>query len=207
VLEMLLFFALPRCDTNELAHRLLRRYGSFSGVFEADPLDLKQTEGMGEGAATLISLIPSLTRRYSMDRANHKKLALTTSERAAEFLVPLMAARTEEVFYIVCLDTQCRLIVSALVVEGLLDSAHIEPRLAVEVALRHKAHSVILAHNHPSGHAKTTADHRVTQVLMAAFTAIGIAVRDHLIVAGDDWYSFSREGDLPSATRTREAGK
>ncbi|MBI4703578.1 MAG: DNA repair protein RadC [Deltaproteobacteria bacterium] len=200
VLELLLFFAIPRRDTNELAHALLRRYGSLAGVLDADPFDLAQTEGVGEAAATLLSLVPALARRYSVDRARRERQALTTSERAAEFLVPLMAGRTAEVFYVVCLDTQCRVIVPALVVEGLPDRAHIEPRQAVEAALRYKAHSVVLAHNHPTGRARpTSADHRVTQALVSAFGAIGIAVRDHLIVAGEDWYSFSRSGDLPAA--------
>jgi DNA repair protein RadC len=207
VLELLLFFAISRRDTNEVAHILLRRYGSLSSVLEADPVDLARTEGVGEAAATLLSLMPALTRRYSMDRASQKNHLLATSERAAEFLLPLMTGRTEEVFYVVCLDTQCRVIVPALVVEGLPDRAHIEPRQAIEVALRHKAHSVILAHNHPSGQAKpTTADHRVTQTLVNAFSAIDIAVRDHIIVAGKDWYSFARAGDLP-ATKASESEK
>jgi len=143
-------------------------------------------------------MVPSLTRRYSLDHVRQGRYPLTTSERAAEFLVPFMAGRTEEVFCVVCLDTQCRVEVPALVVEGLPDRAHIEPRQAVEVALRHKAHSVILAHNHPTGRAKpTTADHRATQALVSAFEAIGIPVRDHIIVAGEEWYSFSQAGDLP----------
>jgi DNA repair protein RadC len=204
VLELLLFYAIPRRDTNELAHVLLKRYGSFAATLEADPVDLAQTDGIGEGAATLLALVPALTRRYLVDRARHERHALTTTERAAEFLVPFMAGRTNEVFCVICLDTQCRVIVPALVEEGLPDRAHVEPRQVVEVALRHKAHSVLLAHNHPSGQAKpTTADHRVTQALVTAFGAIGIAVRDHLIVAGEEWYSFSRAGDLPV---TRQAG-
>jgi DNA repair protein RadC len=199
VLELLLFYAIPRRDTNELAHLLLKRYGSLSTVLEADPVDLAQTEGVGDGAATLLALVPSLTRRYLVDRARNERHALTTSERAAEFLVPFMAGRTNEVFYVVCLDTRCRVIVPALVAEGLPDRARVEPRQAVEVALRHKAHSVLFAHNHPTGEAKpTTADQRVTQTLVAAFGMIGIAVRDHLIVAGEEWYSFFRAGDLPT---------
>jgi DNA repair protein RadC len=64
-LELLLFFALPRRDTNELAHGLLRRYGSLSAVLDADPVDLARTEGIGETAASLLSLVPALTRRYA----------------------------------------------------------------------------------------------------------------------------------------------
>ncbi|MDA8408870.1 MAG: DNA repair protein RadC [Treponema sp.] len=203
VLELLLFFAIPRRDTNELAHELLRRYGSFSAVFDADPLDIAHGKGLGEAAAALLSLVPGLTRRYTADRNRRGRPALTSSELAAEFLLPLMAGRTEEAFFLICLDTQCRVIVPALVAEGGLDHAHIESRRAVELALRHKAHSVILAHNHPSGQARpTSADHRVTQALVDAFAPIGIALRDHLIVAGEDWYSFARAGDLPTSGET-----
>jgi DNA repair protein RadC len=95
VLELLLFFAIPRRDTNELAHRLLHRYGSLSGVLEADPVDLERTSGVGEHAATLVSLVPSLTRGYGADRIRRGQGALTTTEQAAEFLTPLMAGRTE----------------------------------------------------------------------------------------------------------------
>jgi DNA repair protein RadC len=199
VLELVLFYAIPRRDTNEIAHLLLRRFGSLSGVLEADPADLSHVEGVGDGAAALLSLLPALTRRYYIDRVHQVRHALTSSERAAAFLIPFMAGRTQEVFYVVCLDTQSRVIVPALVAEGLPDRVHVEPRQVVEAALRHKAFAVILAHNHPTGQAKpSTADHRVTQRLCDAFSAIGVGVRDHIIIAGDDWFSFALSGDLPA---------
>ncbi len=199
VLEFLLFFATPQRDTNNTAHLLLKRYGSLSAVLEADPLDLARTEGVGKIAATLLSLVPSLTRRYEKDRVRQERCQLTTVERAAEFLIPLMAGRSEEVFYLVCLDTRCRVIVPALIATGLPNRAHVEPRKVVEAALRHRAHTVILAHNHPTGQARpSTADHRVTESLVHALRAIGINVQDHIIVAGKEWYSFSRRGDLPT---------
>lgn len=202
VLEMLLFYAIPRRDTNELAHLLLKRFGSFANVLEADVEDLARVEGIGEGAATLLALVPALTRRYFVDRARQGRHQLNSTERAAEFLVPFMAGRATEVFYVLCLDTQCRVIVPALIVEGLPDRASVEPRAVVEVALRHKAHSVIFAHNHPTGTARpSTADHRVTRLLVEALAPIGIAVRDHIIVAGEDWFSFVRAGDLPKASQ------
>lgn len=199
VLELCLFFCIPRRDTNALAHVLIDRFGSLSGVFEADPVDLAAVEGMGEGAATFLAMLPGLTRRYATDRVRQDRHALTSSERAAEFLIPFMVGRTNEVFYVLCLDTQSRVIVAALVAEGLPDRVHVEPRQAVEAALRHKTFAVILAHNHPTGQPKpSTADHRVTERLVHAFGAINIPVRDHIIIAGDLWFSFALAGDLPS---------
>lgn len=200
ILELLLFYAIPRRDTNELAHLLLRRYGSLASVLEADPADLASADGIGDGAATLLSLVPSLTRRYFIDRTRQPRHQLQSTERAAEFLVPFMAGRTEEVFFVVCLDTQCRVIVPALVSEGSIDKAHVEPRAVVEAVIRHKAHSVILAHNHPVGTPRpSTADHRATKIIVAALGAIGVKVRDHIIIAGENWFSFARAGDLPTA--------
>jgi DNA repair protein RadC len=87
-----------------------------------------------------------------------------------------------------------------LVSEGSIDKAHVEPRHVVEAVIRHKAHSVILAHNHPTGTPRpSTADHRATKVIVDALGAIGVKVRDHIIVAGEEWFSFARAGDLPGA--------
>ena len=84
VLELLLTYAIPRVDTNRTAHRLIHTFGSLSGVLEARYEDLRQVEGVGENAATLLTLFPSLTRRYLLSRTGEKPL-LNTSERAGEF--------------------------------------------------------------------------------------------------------------------------
>lgn len=206
VLELLLFFGIPRRDTNEIAHLLLKRHGSLSAVLDADVADLAQNEGIGTGAATLLSLIPALARRYSHDRCQ-RSASLRSTELVAEFIVPLMVGRSEEVFYVVCLDTQLRAIVPALVATGSVNRAHVEPRHVVEAALRHRAHAVVLAHNHPTGTARpSTADHRLTKILVDALGLIGIRVLDHLVVAGEDWFSFARAGDLPAPPTTDKGG-
>jgi len=167
-------------------------------VLEADPKDLASVEGLGEKAAVCLSLIPQVTRRYFLDRVNRDNPRLTNSEAVSEYLVPLMAGRPEEVFYVLCLDSQCRVLYPALIGEGTVKEAHVHPRHVVEEALRHRAASVILTHNHPGGTAKpSNADHQLTAVLVTALGAIGIPVLDHIIVAGEKAYSFAREGVLP----------
>jgi len=198
VLELLLFQAIPRLDTNPIAHRLMQRFGSLSAVLEADPKDLAGVEGVGANAAAFLSMIPQVTRRYFLDRIKHARKPLNTSEAAAEYLVPLMAGRTEEVFYVICLDSQLRILYPALVSEGTVKDALVHPRHVVEAAVRHKAASVILAHNHPGGNATPSAqDHKLTRHMVQALGAISIRVADHIIVAGEHIYSFSREGMLP----------
>jgi DNA repair protein RadC len=198
VLELLLFHVIPRSDTNPISHQLLRRFGSLSAVLEADPRDLATMEGVGEQAAVFLSLIPQVTRRYFQDRVSRDRPRLTTSEAVADYLVPLMAGRPEEVFYVLCLDTQCRLLYPALIGEGTVKEAHVHPRHVVEEAIRHRAASVILAHNHPGGTAHpSNQDHQLTRHLVQALGALDIPVLDHIIVAGQQTYSFTREGVLP----------
>lgn len=196
-LELLLFQAIPRFDTNPVAHRLMQRFGSFSAVLEADPKDLAAVEGVGSNAAAFLALIPQVTRRYFLDRIKHTRKPLNTSEAAAAYLIPLMAGRSEEVFYLICLDSQLRVLYPALISEGTVKDAFVHPRHVVEAAVRHKAASVILAHNHPAGSVRASnQDHSITRRLVQALGSIDIKVVDHIIVAGDQFYSFAKEGKL-----------
>ncbi len=147
VLELLLFQAIPRLDTNPVAHRLMQRFGSLSAVLEADPKDLATVEGVGANAAAFLSMVPRITRRYFHDRVKHSRKILNTSEAAADYLIPLMAGRPEEVFYLICLDSRLRVLYPALISEGTVKDALVHPRHVVEAAIRHKAASAILAHN------------------------------------------------------------
>ncbi|MBF0426310.1 MAG: DNA repair protein RadC [Magnetococcales bacterium] len=193
VIELLLFYALPRRDTNEIAHLLLRRFGSLSAVLEADVQDLASIPGMGERAAAFLTLIPQITRSYLQDRANREQAPLNTPEAAQKYLVPLMAGRSEEVFYLLCLDSRCRLIHPALIRRGTINGVLVEPRLVVEAALRHKAVAVILAHNHPSGHLTPSAqDVQFTRMIQQTMIPIGIQVVDHMVIAEERMFSFSQ---------------
>lgn len=198
VLELLLFQVVPRLDTNPIAHKLMKRFGSLSAVLEADPKDVASVEGVGENAAAFLSMLPHVTRRYFHDRVKHSRKPLNNSESAAEYLVPLMAGRSEEVFYVICLDSQLRVLYPALISKGTVKDALVHPRHVAEAAVRHKAASVILAHNHPAGSAKPSShDHKLTRSLVQALGGINVQVVDHVIVAGELTYSFSREGTLP----------
>src|SRR5690554_5262558 len=143
VIEMLLYYSVPRKDTNLLAHELIKKYGSLSAVMEADPKDLCETSGIGINSAVLLTLIPSLSRRYLKDRWGEKPV-LENSGKAGEYAVSLLVGRTYEVFYVICLDNRNRVIYPDMVHEGTINEAPVYPRLIVETALRHKAASVIL---------------------------------------------------------------
>lgn len=194
ILELLLFYVIPRKDTNPIAHQLIEKYGSLAAVLEADPKDLASISGIGNNTAVLLSLIPSLARIYFKDKWRDKPL-LNSSSKAGEYMVSLFAGRNYEVFYVICLDAQNRVNYAALVHEGTINEAPVYPRLIVETALRHQANSVILAHNHPGGTLQpSSADIEVTKRITAALDAISISVVDHIIVAGDRHLSLAEKG-------------
>jgi DNA repair protein RadC len=196
VLEMLLFYCIPRRDTNELAHKMIHEFGSLANLFEAAPKDIVKRCGVSENTAVLVSLIPSLSRRYNQRKWGDKPF-LGNSTNAGEYAVSLFTGRTYEAFFILCLDGQNKLNHAALVNEGTINEAAVYPRNIVEIALRHQAAKVILAHNHPGGSLKPShADIRITQIIKDALGAISIDVVDHIIVAGDKYFSLAEKGLL-----------
>lgn len=196
VLEMLLFFSIPMKDTNELAHKMLNEFGSLAGLFEADPKDICKRCGVSENTAVLVSLIPSLSRRYFSRRWGDKPV-LNSSSKAGEYAVSLFAGRTYEVFFVICLDSQNKVNYAALVHEGTINESPVYPRLIVETVLRHQAHSVILAHNHPGGSLQPSQeDMAITKKIASALEPISVQVMDHIIVAGDKYMSFKERNLL-----------
>ena len=191
ILELLLFYAIPMKDTNALAHRLIGHYGSLAGVFDANPRDLSALVGVTENAALLLCLIPALARRYQQGKLAPKAV-LGSTTAAGEYAVSLFTGRLNEVFYVICLDSQNKVNQATLLHEGTINEAPVYPRLIVETALRHQAASIILAHNHPGGSQRPSqADLDVTRRIRQATEAIAIPVVDHIIVAGDGYYSFA----------------
>ncbi len=199
ILELLLFYAIPRGDTNEIAHRLIRSFGRLSAVFDARHSDLIQVKGVGEQAATLIHTLPALMRRYQQDKIVRDAPVLNTVASVAEYIIPLMGGRTREVFYVLCLDSQLRVTFPAQISQGTVKDAYVHPRDVVEAALAHHATAVVLAHNHPSGSLMPSkADHRLTRQLVQALGAIDIEVLDHIIIADSRSYSFAESGEMPA---------
>ncbi len=198
LMEFLLFYAIPRRDTNELAHRLMKTFGSLSSVFNAGVSELMKVEGMGRNAAILISMIPQLSQRYLSDTKGSRPFIMD-STAAGEFSLSLMCGRIYEVFFVVCMDKQRRVLYTELICEGTIDETPAYPRLIIESVLRHKAHSVILVHNHPSGGLQPSAnDVNVTKRIVTVLESMDISVVDHIIVADGKFTSMSDRGLMPN---------
>jgi DNA repair protein RadC len=195
-MELLLFYCIPQRDTNELAHRMLKEYGSLANLFDADPRDIVKRCKVSENTAILIGLIPQLSKRYLQSKWE-KNIRLATSQAAGRYLIDLFTGRNNEAFYILCLDAQRRLNGAVLVNEGTVDEAPVYIRNIVETALLYQAVNVVLSHNHPGGSvAASGADIEATRQIMLAFEMLSISVLDHIVVAGGRYFSFSENGGL-----------
>jgi len=198
IIELLLFYCIPMKDTNDLAHRILKEFGTLHDLFEAHPRDIQNRCGVSLNTAVLLSLIAPLSRRYMKVRWGNRP-KLDTTSKAGSFAVSLFSGRVYECFYVISLDSHKNVNHATLVHEGTLNEAPVYPRIIVETALRHKADSIILAHNHPGGSLTASmADIEVTRKILNAMKAIGIDVVDHIIVAGTRYMSFAEQGIMDS---------
>ena len=196
VLELLLFYAVPRRDVNELAHALLGHFGTLDAVFEASYEDMMRVPGVGENVATLLTLIPQVGRRYQMAKRRQQTI-LRSSEDAGNYLVPLYLYERTEVVYLLCLDAKCKALCCVPVHRGSITVVSISVRKIVQTALNQNAASVVLAHNHPSGYAlPSQEDLDTTRTLQTALQSVGIVLADHIIVADDDYVSLADDGYL-----------
>ena len=194
VLELLLFYCIPRKDTNEIACNLINRFGSLSAVLEAPVSELKKVPGMGDAAATFLSLVPAVNRYYLTHHDNSPVFMNSVSDYG-NYLSGCLRGRRNEMVYMMCLDAKCKLISCREVGEGCTNYASVPIRRIVETALAENAVIVILAHNHPSGLAiPSDEDVHTTRRLAAALSTVDIVLADHIVVADDDFVSMSQSG-------------
>ena len=194
VLELLLFYGIPQRDTNEIAHELIRKFGSLSRVLEATPEELMEVKYVGDNVTTLFQLITAVARYYQVSCAMREEI-LTTIDSCGKYLVPFFYQRPNETVFLLCLDAKCKVLACEKVGEGGVNSAGVPIRKIVELALKENATSVILAHNHPSGLAiPSSEDVQTTRRVALALDAVEIMLADHIIVADNDWVSLAQSG-------------
>ena len=190
-LELLLYYVIPRVDTNPIAHGLLEHFGSLSQVLEAGVDELQKVKGVGENAAVFLTLIPQIGRFYLVDRTKQASI-LPTLDSCAQYLLPRFFGRKTETVFLLCLDAKCKLLCCKEVGQGGTNSTGISIRKIVETAIGVNASTVVLAHNHPSGLAvPSPEDIQTTRQIAQALRAVEITLADHIIVADDDYVSIA----------------
>ncbi len=196
VLEMLLYFAIPRIDTNPMAHRLLNRFNSIHGVLDAPIQQLMDVKGIGLNAATLIKLMCALVSRYETSLAKKNMVKFTDRSVIANYFIPKFMGKTNEVLLAAFLDGQGRLICCEELCQGSATTVSFNQGHIVRRAVINNAAAVVLAHNHPGGRAEPSVDditqnHRVRGFLRE----IGIQLFAHCIVADNEAVFIDREAE------------
>ncbi len=194
VLELLLFYSVPRKDTNPLAHRLINHFGTLSGVFDAKAEELMKVEGVTENTAVLISMIPQVARKYLEDKADLGNIVGDFND-IGTYLMPKFVGRTVETVMLAALDNKNKIISCNIIAEGESNRANVSKRKIAEEAMRAGATRVIIAHNHPRGFAiPSVEDIYLTEEVYSFLKAVDIELIDHIIFAEDDFVSFAASG-------------
>ena len=194
LLEMLLFYAVPRKNTNLLAHKLIEHFGSLTAVFEADFEELKRVEGIGDNAATLIKLAPQLGKRYLEEKSAPKNV-ISSVNAAGEYFVAKFMFEVNEAAYALLLDSANGIIACKQISRGVVNATEVGVRMLVETAIKNNAASVIISHNHPAGPPlPSKEDEYCTELIRKALELVDIKLLDHIIVAGKEFQSLNKMG-------------
>jgi len=196
VLEILLFYAIPRQNVNEMAHKILNEFGKLHKVFEASPKEIQSRCGVTENVAVLLSMMSPLFRRYQRDKFR-KRVQFNTTESIAKYVKAAYVGRKNEAFMLMCLDKSNSLLSMEVMEEGAIDAVEIYPRKIIRHAVDHGASYLVLAHNHPGGNMKVSdADRATTFAMMKYLKTLNIEILDHIIVVDDDYISLLENGDM-----------
>jgi len=180
----------------DVARELIGRFGSVAGLLEAGSANLEETPGLGNAKLAQLQAALELARRALREELSSRD-ALASPRAVRDYLRLTLANRDHEVFVVVLLDAQHRVVTSEELFRGTIDGASVHPREVVKRALHYNAAAVILAHNHPSGVAEPSrADMQLTRRLIDALALVDIRVLDHFIIGDGEGVSLAERGCL-----------
>lgn len=196
VLEFLLAYAIPRVDTNVIAHRLLNEFGTLYQVFEAPVELLKQVKGVGPRAAVLIHFTAALWNRTEESRFRSERYLRNTKD-IGNFLVAKIGSLREERTFMISLDNNCKLLDFREMTRGSIASVNLPFRMILQTALMVNASSVVLAHNHIGESCVPSAeDLEYTRTIRDSLKRVDIVLADHFIIAERSYLSMKYSGML-----------
>lgn len=193
LLELMLFYSIPREDTNPTAHRLVERFGTVDNILMADISELQKVEGVGENTALMLSAIGELHRRAY--RKPVKKRRYKTTDDLKELCVSRLQLEKNEKVMLYCFDGERKLLRETLICEGTEFAANVDLRKIISNVIDSNSVCVMLSHNHPTGSASPSAyDIDSTRSLCVMLRNLGYKVIDHIIVSGDG-EAYSMQSD------------
>lgn len=190
LLEFMLYYAIPRSNTNEIAHNLIERFGGISGVVEASVEELCDVNGIGFSAALYLKMFPSVMRMCNIEKAG-KNISVNNSESLEKYLVSLFDGKVGEHFYCISVSNSNRVAATRLIASGTIDNVNIPLANLVKIVIGVHASSIIIAHNHPYGSfAFSHADCLYTEKVMETLQVLGVKFIDHYLVVGNKCLSY-----------------
>lgn len=197
VLEMLLSFIFRQGDVKPLAKELIKTFGSFSKVLDASVADLENVKGMGKVSALSLHAFRETMAYYYQNHVTVDKEQITKMSALVEMLRANIGHKQNEILFAIFLNAKNEVLTTKELGEGTVSQASAFPRKIVEEALKQKATSIILAHNHPGGVAEPSEyDEKITTEITKALALVDVSLQDHIILAETEYYSFNREGKL-----------
>ena len=185
VLEYLLFFVYRRSDTNALAHRLIDRFGSLEGIFEATQQELCKVKGVGEQAAYFMRAVGSAIKYIETNRTPEVRI---NKANIGKYLSGIFASKKRECFYLILLDKNMHVITNVEMSHGDFEHTDIDISEIINIAVKHEAAVAIAAHNHPSGVlAPSEADITTTRIISEALALVNSRLYEHYIFSGGEY--------------------
>ncbi len=196
LLALLLRTGIAGHDVFALSGQVLQDFGGFAGLLQATPGDLKRIKGLGPAKRAEIVAVMEMARR-ALAQQMQAAPVFDAPQKVKDYLALQLAGRAQEVFAVLFLDGQHRLIAMREMFQGTLTQTSVYPREVVKAALAHNAGAVVLAHNHPSGLAEPSrADEFLTTALRNALALVDVRVLDHLVVGRGQVVSMAERGLL-----------
>jgi len=194
LLELMLFYSIPREDTNELAHKLINHFGSFEEVFKANIDQLTKVDGVGDNTAVMIAAMGEAFNRIAKAKPSKKRIYKST-EDLKELAVALLKGEQNEKVFLICFDAKKTLKRYTVISEGDEVSSEIDMKLIIKNLVDSDSSIAVLAHNHPTSSPEPSAyDIDSTRMVCVTLRKIGYALADHIIV-GEKGEAYSMHLD------------
>lgn len=190
VLEMLLFYCVPRKDTNEIAHKIENKFKNLEELFEASPEEIKEIDGLNDNAVAFFKLLVYITGKYRSQRIA-ENITLNSVAKVGDFLQAKYLGETKETFAVTTLDNKGEFIAFDIINRGDVSSVAVSAREVMEIVFKRNATFVVISHNHPKGFATPSPDDiQLTERIAEALAHVNVKLIDHIILDSNDYISL-----------------
>lgn len=198
LLELLLTYAIPRKDVKPLAKELLKKYTTLEKIFASNINELSQVDGIGESTGIFLILLGDIVKNIHISTLkNEEYTKLNSKTLLINYLKSDIGFSDVEEFKVIFLDIRYKLIKTETLFYGTIDRSAVYPREVIKKVLEHKAKYVVFAHNHPSGNTTPSkSDIDITEHMKEALHYIDVELIDHIIIGGNEYFSFYDNGLL-----------